>query len=299
MNLRAIVIAVLAGLALSGCTTVRGSQDAPAAFASPRKMIRFDQALSNYNQRTGHSREAYRDWVIDLYLGETENQYRRFKQQLNSADRGSALAGDLLLLGLSGATALAGAGAVDELATATAVATGARATIDKRLFFDRTMPAVIAAMDARRATIKAEIATRRKLPDNRYSLGEALDDIHRLIDAGNINVAVEQIIADATADKAAAEARLAKIVEGCSEATLGTAALNAEFRDFLRADAAKRDARVAEAAEQLDVPPANGTLPAIGDVLYAFDRKYCGNDANKRAFIDGFKQQITASEGAR
>lgn len=296
MNLRAIVITVLAGLALSGCTTVRGSQDAPAAFASPRKMIRFDQALSEYGQRTGASREVYRDWVIDLYLGETENQYRRFKQQLNSADRGSALAGDLLLLGLSGATALAGAGAVDELATVTAVATGARATIDKRLFFDRTMPAVIAAMDARRASIKAEIATRRKLPDDQYSLGEALDDIHRLVDAGNINVAVEQITADAKADKVAAEARLAKIVEGCTKATRATADMNTEFRTFLMEDPAREVSRTAAAATLLEATAADGKASTRYEVLDAFDRKYCG-DEGKRAFIDAFKAKVISSEG--
>lgn len=289
----------LAGLSLAGCATVNGAQSAPTAFKPSNALVSYDTALIAYSLpdndsslRGGRSRKDYRDYVIALYQTDIENRYQRFKDQLNAADRGSALAGDLVLLGLTGATALAGAGAIDELATITAVATGTRAAIDKRLFFDRTMPAVIAAMDARRATIKAEIATRRQLPAEQYGLDAALDDLGRLKAAGNITDAVTHITAEATADKAAAEARLAAITEGCSEATPETAALNSEFMTLLTKDAAQRAARIDVAARLLEIKVPEGKAVTTIDIADAFDRKYCG-DAGKRAFIDLFAQSIS------
>jgi hypothetical protein len=269
-------------------------------------MISIASALEAYEQpdddnskRMGMDRPRYRDYVIDLYLGDTENRYRRFKQQLNGADRGSALAGDLVLLGLTGATALAGTSSAEDLATVTAIAAGTRAVVDKRLFFDRTMPAVIAAMDARRATIKAEIAARRRLPEDQYTLGEAIADIVRLADAGDINVAIEQITTAESENKAAAEARLATIAEGCSFATSETALLNAEFMTFVANDTGHRDTRLAAAASLLDAKAAKGAALTPGDVGAAFDRRFCNDDAERRTFINNFKAQMTAAEGAK
>lgn len=304
MRLPTVLVAALAGLSLAGCATIRGSQEAPAAFIASAKLVSFDQALKAYNQpiddntsRMGMSREDYRNYVIGLYENDIENRYQSFKQQLNSADRGSALAGDLLLLGLTGATALAGASAADELATITAVATGASAAIDKRLFFDRTMTAVIAAMDARRARIQAEIAARRQLPDDQYRLDAAIRDLRQLIAAGNIFDAIEHITADATADKQAAEARLKTITDGCSTATVQTAQLNHEFMTLLTQNKAESAGRIAVAAKLLGAKPADGQELRPADVAMAFDAKFCGDDEAKAQFVELFKQGISAKAG--
>lgn len=297
-----LAVAALAALALAGCATVRGSQEAPSAFRPSAPLVSYDVALDNYRSplasaRAGKTRAEYRDHVLELYLADIENKYRRFKEQLISTDRGSALAGDLLLLGLSGATALAGTSAADELATVTAVAAGARASVDKRLFFDRTMPAVIATMDARRAAIKTEIEIRRHLPDAQYSLGAGINDLIRLTDAGNINNGIDKITADAANQKNAAEARLNTVVEGCSEADSGTAAMNADFMALLRVDAARQPARLDEAAKLLDVTTAPGQAVTLADVRDAFDRKFCG-DIGKRTFIDQLTRNIATREGS-
>jgi hypothetical protein len=298
--MRAPALLAIAAIALSGCATVRGSQDAPAAFAAPKTMVTYDAALLNYGQpldsgRAGMTREQYRDYVVDLYLVDIENKYRRFKKELTHADRGSALAGDLVLLGLSGATALVGPSAVQELATATAVATGARAAIDKRLFFDRTLPAVIAAIDARRARIKAEIVVRRRLPLSQYTLGEAMDDLTRLADAGSLSGGIGDVTAAATATKEAEEAQLRSVQEGCSKADAGTRAMNDEFRTLLLVDPALQPGRLDEAAKLLGMP-ADAQPLTYAKVAQAFRGKFCG-DVGKRAFIDMLTTRIATREG--
>lgn len=291
----------LAALALTACSTVRGVQDAPTAFVPAAPLVSYDVALRNYRHpsdtaRDGMSRQEYRDHVVELYYADIENKYRRFKAQLIASDRGSALGGDLLTLALSGATALAGEGDIDDLATITAVTAGARAAIDKRLFFDRTMSAVIDTLDARRATIKAEIEIKRHLPDAQYSLGAAINDLILLTDAGNINAGVSTISIDAAAQKQAAEARLKSITDGCSEADAGTAALNGEFMSLFKVDAARQPARLDEAAKLLDVKPVAGQQPTLRQVVAAFDARFCG-DVGKRGFIDLLERNIASREG--
>lgn len=297
-----ISILALAAFALSGCATLEGAQHAPAGFASPTRALAYDAALFAYaspsdEPRQGLDREQYRDYVLDLYLIENENRYRAFKAALNTSDRGTALLGDLVLIGLSGATALVKPTSKDELATITAMAAGGRAAVDKRLFFDRAMPAVIAAMDARRARIRAEIEVRRRLPISQYSLGQALEDVARLADAGNIFDGVDRITADATAAKKAEEARLSTIVEGCSQADDATGQLNTEFRTLVRVNDARQQERIDQAAKLLDLPPPPAGAPVTyGQVALAFDDKFCG-DAGKRAFLDHLKANIDQIKG--
>lgn len=295
----ALAIPALA-LALAGCATMRGSQDVPTALSPSKPLIGYDQALWKYGQpqdalRDNMTREEYRDYILDLYLVDIDSKYVRFKRALTQADRGSALAADLALLGLSGATALAGPGWVEEAATATVVATGARAAIDKRLFFDRTLPAVIAAMDTKRAQIKADIAVRRRLRLAQYTLGEAIADLTRLADAGNLFDGVGLLTAATATSKAEEEAELKTIVEGCSKADSKTRELNFAFIDELIVGKGLAPSRVAVAAKLLDLPgdPATANSDAVID---AFDTKFCG-DAGKRAFIDLLHEEIAKQEG--
>jgi hypothetical protein len=301
MRTSAFTKCIAFALALSGCATNRATQDVPLGFGPPKARLNYDDALRNYGAsddapRLGMSRETYRDYVIDFYLIDIDNGYRRFKAALINEDRDTAFAGDLAVLALASFTALANtASAADDLATLTALATGTNAAIDKRLFFDRTIPAVLAAIDARRAKIKAEITVRRRMPMEQYTLGEAIADLTRLADAGNLYVGLDKITAEASAAKEDAEARLQAIVEGCSEATADSAKLNGEFIGFLREDGDRQAERVAEAAQQLDMPVnAAGYRPSeVGGV---FDTKFCG-DAGKRPFIDAFKSRIRTLEG--
>jgi hypothetical protein len=258
-----------------------------------------NQALENYHsprdsKRLGMGRRAYRDYLISSYSAAVESNYRRFIDQLQSSDRGSALGLDLLVLGLTGATALVGAADVDDLATLSALATGARGTVDKNLFFDRTLPAIIAAMDADRATIRADMARKRVLPIEQYSLDEAIDDLHRLQQAGRLDRAVARITRIAEADREVQQARLDRITAACDDISIEAAQLNYDFRQLIGTDPATQPAHLAAAASELGMGLPEGTIPTWAVVRDAFAAKLCDDDA-KRAFIDNLRTRL---EGA-
>lgn len=255
-------------------------------------------ALTNYfspdpAQRANMTKREYRDFIISLYQGEIENRYRSFTDQLNSGSRGTGLGFDLVLLGLNGAAALVSPNSVDEIATVTAVTSGARATIDKRLYYEQTLPALIKAMDAQRAQIMTEIVRKQQLPAEQYGLDLAFNDLNRLIDAGRISAAVTRVTTLSDADAAAQQQRLNAITAACDEISIDAASLNREFRELIMTTDGSRDGNLVAAATQLGLPVPNGTVPSWLSVASAFDAKLC-DDTKKRRFIDDLKNTLQA-----
>ena len=276
------VAAAICALSLSGCATLRGSQDAVPEL-KPVGLVPIREALLNYHKpadsdRSNLSRLSYREYILSSYIAAIEQRYQKFVDQLQAGDRGSALGLDLLQLGITGATALAGVGSAEDLATIGAVTAGARSSIDKRLYFDRTLPAVIASMNAERTTILADIEQKRSLPTTSYSLDSAVSDLNRLQNAGRLDVAIARMTQIAQADNAAAQARLDGITAACDDIPVGTASLTKEFRDLTTTSATA----ATKAAEELQVPNNRAQL------LSAFATKLCGNE-KKREFIDSIK----------
>lgn len=265
---------------LSGCATLRGSQDSLAEL-NPTDLIASTVAIKNFHKpldidREGMSRTDYRDYVVSTYLVAIEARYKSFVDQLQSSDRGTALGFDLLQLGLSGATALAGKSAINELAIIGTTTAGARASVDKRVFFERSLPALIASMDAERASIKADIVRKKKLPGETYGIGEAVDDLERLIEAGRIDRALARITSSAQADRAAEQARLDSITAACDDINVQDAALTADFRKFV--EAKPENAAAAALELKVTVPPGAASRPLL---MNAFATKLCGNTAKQ------------------
>lgn len=290
-----------ASLALGGCATIRGSQDSIPGLSVTPPMSQ-DQALQAYwsgdtTARHAMTRRDYRDYVIALYLAAIDDRYRKFTAQLQGGNRGSGLGLDLLVLGLNGAAALSGASSAGDISTLAAVSAGARSTIDKRLYFDQTLPSVIAAMDAERAAIKADIAVKRKLPIERYGLEEAFGDISRLVDAGSISAAVRRMGAVTQADNAKQQERLEKIVAACQNISTNAAELNRQFRVLVKTGDAAESANLAAAAAKLGMDVAPGQTPGWIEVASAFDQQLCDDQAKAR-FIEDLKEQLAPQEDA-
>lgn len=291
------VTALAVSASLTACATIRGSQD-PVPALTPTSPMPMSTALTEYGGLPDdQQRLAYRNSILATYLAAIEGSYRRFTDQLNSSDRGSALGLDLLVLGLTGATALVGASSVDDMATITAIASGARSTIDKRLFFDRTLPAIIASMDAERATIMADIARKRALPVTEYSLYDAIDDLNRLQQAGRLDRAISRMTRVAEADRVRQEARLNGIVGVCDEISPQAAQLNREFRLLVfGTDPETRPARLRSAADELNLQVPAGTDPTWGAIAAAFDLRYC-DDSRKQDFIANLRTRLEREAG--
>lgn len=270
---------------LSGCATIRGSQDPLPELRPTSEAVSQETALTaiekaSDDDRGGLSKVAYRNKVIRLYSQRIEARYNSYVDQLYAGDRGTALGFDLLQLGLAGATALSPASAVDDLATVMVVTAGARASIDKRVFYDRTINALIASMDAERTLIKVEIARKRRLSESQYTLNDAFDDLNALNDAGKISRAFSRIARNAEADRSAAVARLSNISAACDDINFNDAALRRDFRVFVKQSDA--NATAAASAMSIDIPAGQPVVPVLLD---AFANKYCGNAA-KQELLD-------------
>ncbi|HYD23274.1 MAG TPA: hypothetical protein VEB68_00640 [Croceibacterium sp.] len=289
-------------LALPGCATIRGAQDSlpelrPSAQAEPMKAAVRNFYSPHASDRGGLSPVAYRNSVIRDYSQRIEARYRDFVDQLYSGDRSSALAFDFLQLGIGAATGLVEQSAVEELAVAATVTAGARATIDKRLFYDRTITALVTSMDAERTNIKAEIARKRRLSEFEYTLDDAFDDLNLLADAGSLNRALSQINRNAETDREEARAAYNRSLGFACDATQEIIPLRQQVGDQLLAaynaaqtpgDASAAAAgrlRMESIAFAFDVP-ATGDNDALRDaVLDKIELDYCSADA-LRARID-------------
>lgn len=290
----------LAAVSLCGCATIRGSQaTVPELYAST--LVPVGTALKSYYQvpdtaRGGMTRFAYRNYVVASYTSAIDKRYRTFTDQLRSGSRGSALGFGLLQLGLTGATALAKEADVSELATITAIATGAGAVVDENVFFDRTMPAIIAAMDAERAGIKTDIARKKALSADRYSLDEAIDDLDRLQRAGRLDRALARITRAAEADRVAQEEELNAITSACDDISVLAAPLNERFRNLVGTQDGENPELRQTAASVLRLEVEPGTVPTWAGLREAFDQKLC-DDTEKENFLDDLEKSQPGEEG--
>ena len=272
-------------ITLPGCATLRGAQDPLPELRPTTAAETMTSALRNFasndaSLRQGLSRQDYRDLIIRDYSQRIEAKYNGFVEQLWTGDRSTALGFDFLQLGLAAATGFVKPDDVEEFAAASTVAAGARASVDKRVFYDRTITALVATMDGERADIKADIARKRRLPATEYSLNDAFDDLNRLADAGNINRAFSRLNRNAEAEKAAAQQRLDGISAACDDIGADDAQRRRDFRLFL--DASQANIAAAAAEMELDLVAGQDPKALLRDALA---NDYCGA-AKKKALLE-------------
>lgn len=222
MTRKRMVATLSLSLALCGCASIAGSPRAviePATMRSTVAAYPYSGSLLKFYGpvagRQGLSRREYRDMILAIYLGAVDAEYYQFRQELSTSGRGSALGMDLLVLGLSGATAVASMKDMAEFAVAATVAGGARTALDKNLFFERTLPSVISAMDAERARVRVDIERKLDLDELRYPLPAAFNDVALYQLAGTLERGVQRVATVASADAAAAQEQLGRSIAAC------------------------------------------------------------------------------------
>ena len=160
----------------------------------------LDQYSKSPDKRT------FRDDAINGQLLAMDIHFDEFVQSL--AEQGILLnvGSDFAVLGLSGAgTVLPSAGTKSVLAAISGGITGARTSIDKNVFYEKTMPALLAQMQAERKAVLATIRTGQQLDIAHYPLSQALLDLNSYYLAGTIPGAISGIIDEAGSKSTAAE----------------------------------------------------------------------------------------------
>lgn len=206
---RTIVVAGSLVSTLAACDSFRGAQqpiDPPATTVASATRFSPDEAIlafysADERSRSGLTRRQYRDQIVTLRLLAIDARYQAFVQELRGARAGVGLGADLLTLVLGGlGTFVAGDTAKSILAAGTATVAGARVSFDKNLFYDQTLPAIVAQMDAERNKQLLVIRSGLTNDEDSYSLPDALFDLSQLERLGSIETAIKRITEAATSE---------------------------------------------------------------------------------------------------
>lgn len=196
-------------LALASCAGIRQFPNDPASnsdAAAGYQQYFYAEWISKYETTSNNERLITRDTIVINRMLAYDQSYGVFKKQLLTEGNSINTGGDLIVLALSGLGATTGAAATKAaLAAASAGIIGAKTAISSDLFYQRTLPAIIAQMDANRATAKAAILNGLSRQDSDYPLVRALVDLQQLSDAGSMIGAVGSITENAAGQKSAAE----------------------------------------------------------------------------------------------
>ncbi|MCA1654468.1 MAG: hypothetical protein LC656_09940 [Sphingomonadales bacterium] len=208
---RIILTAMCAG-SITACSSFDGGPRPVIALADNLAMIRpysMNVALVSFmasddKDRQGLSKLQYRNLVVALYLNAMDAQYASFRTRLSRQRKGGSLALGLTSLGLTTAVPLVATGVKDALSALATGATGTRAALDKELYFDQALPALLAAMEAERANTKAEILQHLKQTVDNYPLDLAFAELNQYQMSATFERAIDKITADANADRTVA-----------------------------------------------------------------------------------------------
>jgi hypothetical protein len=141
-------------------------------------------------------------------MSAADARYTQFRATLSQEAKGTAFGGNILVLLMNGISVVSGDEARRALAASSAVVSGGQASVTRDLFIEKTLPAVLASMDANRSAQKTAILTKLRLDANQYTLPDALADIRALEDQAHLDGAVQTLTSTATANAADKKAKL-------------------------------------------------------------------------------------------
>jgi hypothetical protein len=191
----------------------------PEEVADPEKEVTnlvpyFDPAVTaKYSAMTDPvQREQYRNEVVYGRLRAFDIRFNQFAKAITQDNSVFAIGTDWLVLALNAAGATTGGLATKSaLAAASAGIVGAKGAVDKDLFYQKTLPVLLATMEARRLTALVPIMRGLKRNDAQYSLYEALVDLGVYETAGSIPGAINGLVKEAGEEAAQAQADIKEI----------------------------------------------------------------------------------------
>lgn len=211
-----LLAVALGAVGLSGCTSLRGTQE--SALFSSMAALKADSKLEDDQEYTRSSildkyvdleddpelQKQYRNKTVAVFMDAIDENFHIYSSRLFNEGLQFGLGLEGSIVGLA-ATAALFPNSAPELASVIAAAGGAQATINKNLYFDRTLPALITTMDARRIGIESEIMGKLKRSVADYPMEAALRDLRRYQNTGTLFRAVADVTSNAAEDKKAAE----------------------------------------------------------------------------------------------
>jgi hypothetical protein len=192
---------ILAATAVASCSIVEGYPHDPEDTAATLTKLApyFDSAKDDeYLAAQAINDEAnarkLRDSIVMNRMHAYDIEYDNFKKSLTSYGNTLTTGSDLVVLILNGVGAtIGGAGAKSALAAASGGVVGAQGDINKDLFFQKTIPAIISQMDANRDKAALPLVSGMNQDTSKYSLQTAERDLEHYKIAGNVVDAISNI----------------------------------------------------------------------------------------------------------
>lgn len=212
----AAVFACALACVMGGCNSTRHGYpkralDEEAQLRSFETAYDLTELIAAYHQSveedgTPDERTKARNKVIDGFLVLTDLHYAAFVKVFSARRKDFDTAADVVVLGLSGAGAVLDPSSTTRiLAAISGGVTGTKATVEKNYFYEKTIPILIASMNARREETLTAILNGRKESDDAYPLARAWADLSRYYFAGTFDGALQTIQTDSGKRQAEAE----------------------------------------------------------------------------------------------
>jgi hypothetical protein len=198
---------------VAGCTSYRGYPAYPIKSAEAvKKYLPYftDDVLAEMRTKaTEEDRTRYRDEVIDAQLLVFDRNYDDFIQSLGIEKNAEEIATDAVTISLAGAgSLLKPASTKSILAAVSGGVTGIKGSVDKNLFYQKTIVVVVSEMDSQRQTVLAAIRKGQTADTAHYSLGAALVDLNAYYRAGSLENAINALSQTAGSQAAVANSEI-------------------------------------------------------------------------------------------
>jgi hypothetical protein len=206
-----MALACASTLFVSACASIQGyarnPEDTQKATTAMSAYFDGTEQVRTYDSATDDTvRTRARDVIVAGRMRGYDLAFSDFERQLYGYSNSLSVGTDLLGLTLAGLTATTGGAATKAaLGAASIGVAGANTAIDKDLYFQKTIPALITQMQANRSKQKLVILKNLQQPDSKYSLIEAYGDLDAYRDAGSIPSAISSITQAASDSKQAAD----------------------------------------------------------------------------------------------
>jgi len=227
-----------------------------------------DEYLAAQAKNDEASARAIRDSIIMNKMHAYDIEYDDFKKSLTSYGNGISTGSDLVVLILNGFGATTGSAETKSaLAAASAGVVGAQGAINKDLFYQKTIPAIISQMDANRDKAAVPLVTGMSEDTSKYSLQTAERDLEHYKISGNVVDAISSITQQAQNSKDTAQDQ----IQAYRTVKFGADASSQKINAWLWPGFKKID----DNGNVLDV---NGNVVPRNDANYAALNKWIANN---------------------
>lgn len=298
---RPIFIALIGIFALCGCKSYRyagappPSYDVDADLKQLSDQFKPATAVSNYYALGDAATTADRNKVISARLVMMNLQYLKWARTVTADKQLLDTASDVLILSLNLAgTATGGASAKTILAAISAGVAGSKTSVDKNYYYEKTLPALFAAMNAQRKTVLTNIIAGMAKPLSVYTFEQGLTELQEYYQAGTFLGAVNAVQADSGAKEKVAD-------KGIQAAQIELSKVRSI--EFAAASAQKRVTELIKKINQLkDAAALNLQQNPPVPISPEMDKIISLRDPNKKRLTDGgiarqmLKMQVTLGD---